>query len=279
MATKIKIKPSGSNDRTIASKIAINYFNIMFVSSPADGRKQASSICTCRDVAMSAVLSRMRGDKGEVNITRLIDLNNLRVAMPIAISKENPIILTRWKKRMSTSMLRAVRFIRAIEEVAGWHGRTVITSAHFVDEHALSGAVIKTRLVTGPKEWMAFPPLTSLVLLILRACSDAGDQFPERVASTKKGVREAFETIIKSVQTYDVRNYVAGQVDEICSMVFNSREVIDSFKPDLLVKQSTQEGTTGAAIGFNSFFNVVDGNGKSRVTAFREPLEIVKRKL
>lgn len=133
------------------------------VSSPKNGRRQCTRLLTCRDYQHEAVRAYVHSNN------RLSYYHRVGEDAPMDMEKLRLLIARDFDTKEDAETFRknlfgAKRIINFYEEVAGW-AKSKITTVTY-PKYAW--------LLTGPKEWMSYPNLLSMVTLILRVISNHG---------------------------------------------------------------------------------------------------------
>lgn len=140
-----------------------NDLQYAFVSSPKEGRKQCHSFMACRDYIHEAIRSFLY-KKDEALCTYFynpneqppIDINALRLIVTKTFKTNTNNNIDKWKQKLFS----AKAIINMYENMAGWKKSKIVTVNHTTKDNVW--------LLTGPKEWMSYPNLVSMVTLILR---------------------------------------------------------------------------------------------------------------
>jgi len=149
----VKVKP-----KTQSYKMTLSASNIWFalVSSPKDGRRQATNWFSCRDHINDVLIASANGQNHSYH-TEATDppFDYERLRLLIAAKEEaKPYIFT------------AKRILNIYEDLGKFSKKSVIVTVKGLD-NVDSGIAW---LLTGPKEWMLCSQLTSMVTLITRIC-------------------------------------------------------------------------------------------------------------
>lgn len=144
----------------LKSNYEISKMSFAFVSSPAFGRKQVSRFYTCRDGVSSMMSSGIsyilddtyRSDYYVDPVERPMDFDKMRLLM--VVDKREDFEKTREKIFSGKAM------VNYYEDIAGWKRSKITTVKHKSSTNAW--------LLTGPKEWMGYSQLVSIVTLIMR---------------------------------------------------------------------------------------------------------------
>ncbi|RLF87248.1 hypothetical protein DRN34_02220 [Thermococci archaeon] len=137
--------------------------NFAWVSSPAEGRRQVSEFHTCRDYINDDLLSFYSQDDHRIpkeGVT--IDTERFRLLIAIELSKDN---YEDWKQ----ALYNAKNIINIYEELAGFSRTSVLTRVDYTYNGKTTDKVKYCWLLTGPKEWVRYSQLVSMVTLIFRA--------------------------------------------------------------------------------------------------------------
>lgn len=153
----IKVVGRGDSSRASYGYSAINF---AFVSSPADGRKQATSTMTCREyVNRAAWASANKSSVGQHNAEAdaPIDFDRLRILIV-----HDPRGVDAFKSRLFNGKAA----LNLLEKFNKWKPSTITTVNHSVYDNAW--------LLTGPKQWMDNPQMLSLATWVLRLSANYG---------------------------------------------------------------------------------------------------------
>lgn len=134
--------------------------NFAFCSSPANGRKQASSTMTCREYVNRTAWGGAtgRGDSHHSpDSDAPIDFERLRLLIV-----HDPSGVDAFK----TKLFNGKACLNVLERINKWKPSTITTVKHSHYDHAW--------LLTGPKEWMSQPQLLSLATWVLRLAATKG---------------------------------------------------------------------------------------------------------
>lgn len=134
--------------------------NFAFVSSPATGRKQASSTMTCREYVNRTAYGCASGN-GDTHHTPLVD-------QPIDFERLRILVVHDPKgvDGFKTKLFNGKAIMNVLEKINKWKPSTITTVKHSVYENAW--------LLTGPAEWMSQPQLLSLATWVLRLAAVKG---------------------------------------------------------------------------------------------------------
>lgn len=128
------------------------------VSSPKDGREQCTRFLSCRDYIHEIVRAHVQKN-GRLSCYYTpdenppIDMERLRLLIANDYDYEEA-------KDFKKKLFNAKKIINFYEEIANWGRSKITTVTHEIKKNAW--------LLTGPKEWMSYPNLLSMVTLILR---------------------------------------------------------------------------------------------------------------
>ena len=138
----------------------ISSMNFAFVSSPADGRKQACAIMTCREYVnrvVAAAFNKRNVSHYKHGVYPAMDFTALRLL--VVYDADN---LEDFKRKLFNGKAA----LNLFEDMAGWKRSTITTVVHSNYKNAW--------LLTGPKEWISQPQLLSLATWVMRLASFAG---------------------------------------------------------------------------------------------------------
>lgn len=135
------------------------------VSSPKNGREQCMVFLSCRDYVHEAIRAYVQTDSSlsyhyspdndppmDMERLRLLIVRDFDTGEDVKVFKEK--------------LFNAKRIINFYERIAGWDRSKIATVNHTVKEYVW--------LLTGPKEWVSYPNLLSMLTLILRAINKYG---------------------------------------------------------------------------------------------------------
>jgi len=134
------------------------------VSKTAEGRKQATKFLTCRDHLSDALHSRVHEKKCSIynhGSNPPIDLDKLRLLIGRYFDNKES------REKFKENIFSAKRLLNFYEEVAGWDKSKITTVKHSVIDY-------NAWLITGPKEWVSYPNLLSIITLIFRIIGNHG---------------------------------------------------------------------------------------------------------
>lgn len=130
------------------------------VSSPKNGRKQCITLVTCRDFIHDSIRDHVNDTRESSyyhpGVNPSIDMDKMRLLVSIA---GDPEITKR-------SLFSGKRVLNIYENLAGWKPSVISTVKHNQYKNAW--------LITGPKEWMNYSAMLSMVTLILRVSVNHG---------------------------------------------------------------------------------------------------------
>jgi hypothetical protein len=136
-------------------------------------RKQVAKFCTCRDYISDILRARAHGKsfsgfykhdpKGEF----AVDMSRLR----LLVGRDD--LDAKEEKDFRRKIFSAKRLINLYENEGGWSKSSVITTIKF-KENEDTGRKTSAWLLTGPKEWLAYSQLVSMITLIFRIASNHG---------------------------------------------------------------------------------------------------------
>lgn len=134
------------------------------VSKTNEGRKQIMPFLTCRDHLNDALHSRMHKNSccvythGE---DLPIDLDKLRLLIGRCFDNKESC------EKFKENIFSAKRLLNLYEDTAGWDRSKITTVNHSIIKY-------NAWLLTGPKEWVSYPNLLSLITLIFRIIGNYG---------------------------------------------------------------------------------------------------------
>ena len=141
-----------------------------FVSTPDPERRQLTEFYTCRDYLNDRMREHYHIDDYHDDMLtaaesiRRIDTNNLR----LLITKE--LKTKRARDEFRERLYAAKRIINIYEEIAGFEDKSVIARV----DYDKTQRVKCCWQLFGPKEWMTYSQLLSMVTLILRTVTNVG---------------------------------------------------------------------------------------------------------
>ncbi|RLD63282.1 MAG: hypothetical protein DRI84_09875 [Bacteroidetes bacterium] len=156
----IRVHNRAKKGTTYKESYKYSSINFAFVSSPENGRKQATCLMTCREYVNRAALGAATGTgdpNHDVNSDAPIDFDRLRLL--IVHDPEG------WEE-FRTKLFNGKACLNLLEKVNKWKPSTITTVKHDTYDHAW--------LLTGPKEWMSQPQMLSLATWILRLAATSG---------------------------------------------------------------------------------------------------------
>lgn len=165
----IVIKPHNGN---LSEAYYSDCISFSFVSSPTDGRRQCMKLLTCRDF-MHEVMRTYVHQNNSLNYTYScvydppIDMKKLRILIASGINRERPYFKEE-RSDFKNKLFSAKKVINFYECVAKWTESTKISSAKIEESER------DVYLLTGPKEWLSYPSLLSMFLLLVRMISKYG---------------------------------------------------------------------------------------------------------
>ena len=166
----IRVEPFVSkNDNFYAS----NRIKFALVAKDKNVRRQIAKFCTCRGY-ISDVLRARAHDKSysgfythDPNGKFVIDMSRLR----LLIGRDG--LNSSQEKNFRRNIFSAKRLINFYEGEGNWSKSSVITTVRF-REGEDKDKKTSAWLLTGPKEWLAYSQLTSMVTLLFRIISNYG---------------------------------------------------------------------------------------------------------
>lgn len=215
-----------------------------WVSSPEEGRTQASAFCGCREYLNRIPHLSLGKKKGS-------SLHDPEVDAPVDFNKFR-LLITGPGSDNKSKLFSAKAKLNLLEELAGWEKSKISTV-----KHPLYNAVW---LVTGPKEWMSTPQLVSLATFVLRFCTQHGpfnagtyDDFEVEIHNYLKDHRtvSAASDIVYNLATYWDKMYV---------LMKHSREVFGGIDIDTAwdKNENVDNGVFGISSGIRSFWEDED---------------------
>lgn len=175
----IRVKGYDMEYRQIPQSISFS-----LVAKTAEERKQALKFVTCRDYLSDALHSRIHDrNSGVYNPSRdpIIDLDKLRLLIGRHFDDAKA------RERFVENIFSAKRLLNLYEEIAGWSQSKITTVKH-------SSLKYNTWLITGPKEWISYPNLLSIITLTFRIIANHGPiEF-----SNNEDVEKWFYTLVEN---------------------------------------------------------------------------------
>lgn len=205
---KIKVEPHPKQKENLYGSSAIQY---AFVSSPKDGRRQCATFSTCRDFMHEMVRGHVYGHVGssagyEYDVDPPIDMSKLRLLLSKDFGDRDG------HKEFRDKLFSGKRLLNFYEKLAGWKESKITTVNYSVRDHAW--------LMTGPKGWMQYPQLLSLVTLILRVSSKFGPiEFND-----SKDIEKFYDKIANDTP-YNDPGYINSCKDKLYTIMKNHKEL------------------------------------------------------
>lgn len=139
-----------------------------FLNKTGDQRKQCNSIVFCRDYFLDIVCCHKTKGKHTVNAGSYtsyssdphIDFDKLRLLLFRDVDDRD-------RDEFRHKLFSGKRALNHLEELAGFSEKSKITTVVHSSKN-------KVWLLTGPKEWLYFPTLISMAILILRLTGKHG---------------------------------------------------------------------------------------------------------
>lgn len=173
------------------------------VSSPEDGRKQATSFMTCRDYLNDSIRGHVYEGKvggcGMYTYKRnpSIDMKKMRLLIHKCEDKNNP---KKVNESLRNKIFSGKAAINIYEDIAGWE-RSKITTVN----HTNTKIGKQAWLLTGSGNWMLASNLLSMVTLIMRVAATYGPLDVENLDSLKKN----FEKLSDKGEAWTDKGYIA----------------------------------------------------------------------
>lgn len=165
------------------------------VSHPKHGRKQCNSFITCRDQLCNALRAGALGmecsSAHNPGSDPPMDFDKTRLL--VARDIQDP---DREFKEIREKLFSGKRVVNFYENMAGWAPSKITTVNHTSRSHAW--------LITGPREWMRYSNLLSMMCLILRVACKHG---PIRFNNEADLVKE-WQRLAKNSNDYDCSNWI-----------------------------------------------------------------------
>ena len=213
--------------------------NFAFVSSPTDGRRQATSTMTCREyvnrAAWAAANKEFVGQHtpGE---DAPIDFDRLRLLVV-----HDPSGVDAFKNKLFNGKAA----LNLLEKFNNWKPSTITTVNHAHYKNAW--------LLTGPKEWMAHPQMLSLATWVLRLSASAG---PLDVKS--------FGSYENNLQKLSTKRDTIADISTYCNRFWNKLYVLMKYYTEIFGKMDHKDAwvkVRSPSFGvYSGLLNFVEGN-------------------
>lgn len=164
-----------------------------FVSSPENGRKQASSLVACREYVNRIVFAAAKKINDSVHRygkDAPIDFERLR----LLITYEPNVSVKEFKEKL----FNGKACLNVLENLAGWKPSIITTVVHPRYKNAW--------MLTGPKEWMSQPQLLSLATWVIRLSSNFGPFETESFDAFESNMKRLLNTTKEESQ--DIKRYL-----------------------------------------------------------------------
>ena len=129
------------------------------ITNPDEGRKQVGSFLSCRDHVNDSLRNFVHKKSNSTiysyGSNPPIDMNKLRLLINKNFETEE------YREIFRNNIFSAKRLLNFYEKIAGW-GQSKITTVNH------SEFKYNVWLITGPKEWLSYSNLTSMITLLLR---------------------------------------------------------------------------------------------------------------
>ena len=166
----IRIEPfvGGDNDPYTSNRI-----KFALVAKNGGVRRQVVRFSTCRDYINEVLRARVHGKSFSNFYTHnpdgkfIVDMSCLR----LLVGKDD--LNSGQKKDFRRNIFSAKRLINFYENEGNWNKSSVITTVRFKEDKDRNKRT-SAWLLTGPKEWLAYSQLVSMVTLLFRIVSDYG---------------------------------------------------------------------------------------------------------
>lgn len=161
-----------------------------FVNKVGDVRKQASGFSTCRDHVNDTMRAFIHQDHS-ISVYNPgsyppLDMENLRLLVAKDCDKRKE------RYDFKEKMFSAKRLLNHYEKLGGWEKPSVISTVRMEGGNAKN-----VWMVTGPKQWVSYSQLMSMVTLIFRVVGNYGPiEFTDN-----NSVEEWFQNIIAEYDT------------------------------------------------------------------------------
>ena len=162
----LRIKPWGDTG-TPSANYADRRIKFAFLHKSGDERKQAMSFMTCRDHMNDSLRAFIHKKVGSNCVYCFknnlpIDMDNLRLLIARDCSNRKE------RYQFKEKLFSAKKLVNFYEKVAGWEPSTITTV------RMEGGRAKNVWLLTGPREWLAYSQLLSMVTLLLRVVTNYG---------------------------------------------------------------------------------------------------------
>lgn len=223
-----------------------NNFYFAFVSSPEEGRVQATAVVTCRETltnflwrAYNAKTCSAVYDGYMLGKDASVDLNRLRLLIVIGDSK----VANLGKDGVKEGVFKGKALLNIFEDIAGWEKSTISSVKHETHKN--------TFLITGPKEWLIQPQFLSLATWALRLCT----LHPKTVNT------DNYESFIASLDKLtssraneaDIDNFAVMFKDKLYTFLKYHKEIFDGCTPEKAFDWNLRE-SFGCYTGLSYFF-------------------------
>lgn len=250
---KIKVEPHPKQILTYSSQV-IQY---TLVSSPKDGRKQCTTLASCRDNLHGRVRDHIRKRQGLEGIES-IDMSKLRLLLVISSKKDEDL------KEFKEKLFSGKRLLNFYERLAGWKESKITTVDYDKGRNAW--------LMTGPKGWMQHPQLLSIVTLILRVAARYG---PVKFKNNGD-IEKFYDKVANPSQNYTNSDsgYIYSCKDKLYTIMKNHKKLFIDDLDEAYVTDNNQSLGWGGGIVALCRFSV---NGKNKALQTRLEKEMKKR--
>lgn len=226
-------------DRKIRSKYGscIGGLSFCWVSSPAQGRVQASSVHTCREAICGAVFRYI------MKTTRSDSCHVYGTDSPIDTTCLRLLVLSNCdeKKRL----FNAKAMINIIESHLGWKKSTISTVVHRSFDH--------TWLFTGPGAWMSQPQFVSTYMLLIRWFMKNPIE-----ASTMEELDIAVRARLEKYNTrndLDLNKYMPALWPNLLTLLMRRDEIFGTSDPEVVYKADGEPVSFYSGSGVYEFVN------------------------
>ena len=192
------------------------------VSKTDKGRKQALKFLSCRDHLNDALYAKVHNTSSSVYTPGhdpTIDLDKLRLLIGRYFNRgEN-------REKFVENIFSAKRLLNFYEEVAGWNKSKITTVNHSILKY-------DAWLITGPKEWLSYPNLMSIITLTFRIIANHGPiEFSNNrdiekwfYTLTEKYDEERSTSVVFQYDT-DLSNYLPKCWDKLYMLMKHHKEI------------------------------------------------------
>jgi len=168
----IRVEPFTNEDNV--GVYASNRIKFALMAKNKNIRRQVAKFCTCRDY-ISDILRARAHDKSYGGFYNhdskggfAVDMSRLR----LLVGRDD--LDDKGQKDFRRKIFSAKRLINFYENEGRWSKSSVITTVRFKEGDKNANRKTSAWLLTGPKEWLAYSQLVSMITLIFRIASNHG---------------------------------------------------------------------------------------------------------